>query len=110
MKSTRTHHLPPSLHAAVSHGTPETEPQTLGFGFLAQTLPHRLTLVNAQTPLPPHSPYPHCRITPRHIFRGARKAKPSHSVGLCFFYFIYFLVNNYCLSPLDQYFDVLPLY
>jgi hypothetical protein len=35
MPSTRTHHLPSSPHTAVSHGTPETELQTLGFGFLA---------------------------------------------------------------------------
>jgi hypothetical protein len=34
--STRTHHLPASSHIAVSHGTPETEQRTLGFGILAQ--------------------------------------------------------------------------
>ena len=38
---------------------------------------------------PKFSPYLHCHITPCHIFHGAHKAKPSHSVGLCFFYFIY---------------------
>ena len=31
VSSTRTHHLPASPYAAVSHGTPETEPQKLGF-------------------------------------------------------------------------------
>ena len=31
VSSTRTHHLPASPYATVSHGTPETEPQKLGF-------------------------------------------------------------------------------
>jgi hypothetical protein len=34
--STRTHHLPPLSHIAVSHGMPETEQRTLSFGILAQ--------------------------------------------------------------------------
>src|ERR1700692_4861520 len=37
MSLTRTHNLPVSSHTAVTHGTPETKPQTLGFGFLAPT-------------------------------------------------------------------------
>jgi hypothetical protein len=40
------HHLPASPHTAVSHGTPETKRQTLGFGFLAYTSPPGLALAH----------------------------------------------------------------
>ena len=52
---------PPSFpHTAVLHGTPEIEPQVLGFGFLTQTSPPDLALSNAWPPPPPPSP---CHLT-----------------------------------------------
>src|SRR5258705_11972572 len=60
---TCTHHLPASPHTAVLHGMPETEPQTLGFGFLTQTPPpprnlrtHHPTTITALYEPPHHLP------------------------------------------------------
>src|ERR1700674_4892885 len=72
MSFTHTHHLPASPHTVVSHGAPETERQTLGFGFLPQPHPPRPALANARAPCchrsinlhpPPPSITPRCHFT-----------------------------------------------
>src|SRR6267154_1093212 len=59
MPSTCTHHLPSSPHIAVSHHTPETELQTLSFGFWPKPHP-RLHVGECAAPLasPCHPPAP----------------------------------------------------
>jgi hypothetical protein len=74
-----THHLPPSPRPAVLHGTPKTEPQTLSFGFLVQTLPPALALANAQHPrhlhvTNPHPPPPTITLCHRFIWHPQNRA------------------------------------
>jgi hypothetical protein len=52
-------HLPEPPYSAVSYSTPETELQTLGFGFLASTPPPGFALANAQPPWRLHAIHPH---------------------------------------------------
>src|SRR5882757_9409875 len=84
MPSTHTYHLPSLPHAAVSHGTPEIELQTLGFGFLAYT-PPRLRVGERAAPLasPCHPPAPaisHHRPTPP-FHMACPKSSYKHSLS-----------------------------
>jgi hypothetical protein len=87
MSPTHTNHLPPSPHPAVSRGTPETEPQTLGFWFLVQTPPPSLALANVQHPRCLHvtnTHPPHPTITPRRRFTRHPRNRATDAQFLSF--------------------------